>query len=172
MNSDDVISTKHQYLLGIYWKSSSTCQHPNHEKGKRDTVRTAGYELSQHISKKYNTVFPIGSNICTTHRKQESDKSVANAEDILNKSVNLENDPDFTPSEICLEYREIEEGNRNITDIADILDASPVRFQLKKKKINAISTPTKNYLLKKFQEATVLLKQKNAEALAPGQIDN
>ena len=64
--------------------------------------------MSQHISKKYNIVFPIGSNICTTHRKQEeSDKSVANTEDILDKSVNSENDSDFTPSEICLDEEEI-----------------------------------------------------------------
>ena len=90
--------------------------------------------MTQHISKKYNIVFPIGSNICTTHRKQESDKSVANAEDILDKSVNSENDPDFTPLEICLDLGEIEKNNRSITDIADILDASPVRVQLKKKK--------------------------------------
>ena len=155
MNSDGVICAKHWYLLGIYWKSSSTCQHPNHKKGKQCTVRTAGYELSQHISKKYNIVFPIGSNICTTHRKQESDKSVANAEDILDKSVNSENDPDFTPSEICLDKEEIEKSNRSISDIADILDASPGRFQLKKKN-NDKSTPTKGYLLKKFHEATTL----------------
>ena len=157
MNSDGVICAKHWYLLGIYWKSSSTSQHPNHKKGKRCTVRTAGYELSQHMKKKYNIVFPTGSNICTTHRKQEeSDKSVAHVEDILDKSVNSENDPDFAPSEICLEEEEIEKSNRSITDIADILDASPVRFQLKKKNINDISTPTKSYLLKKFHEATPL----------------
>ena len=103
LNSDGVICAKHQYLLGIYWKSSSTYQHPNHKKGKQCTVRTAGCELSQHISKKYNIFFPIGSNICTTHRKPESDKTVANAKDILDKSVNSQNDPDFTPSEICLD---------------------------------------------------------------------
>ena len=67
--------------------------------------------------------------------------------------------------------RKLEKSNRNITDIADILDASPVRFQLKKKKINDVSTPTKSYLLKKFHKATTLLKQKYAEALAPGQTD-
>ena len=67
--------------------------------------------------------------------------------------------------------RKLEKSNRNITDIADILDASPVRFQLKKKKINDVSTPTKSYLLKKFHEATTLLKQKYAEALAPGRTD-
>ena len=33
-NYDGVICAKYQYLLGIYWKSSSTCQHPNHKKGK------------------------------------------------------------------------------------------------------------------------------------------
>ena len=67
--------------------------------------------------------------------------------------------------------RKLEKSNRNITDIADILDASPVRFQLKKKKVSDVSTPTKSYLLKKFHEATTLLKQKYAEALAPGQTD-
>ena len=59
----------------------------------------------------------------------------------------------------------------SITDIAEILDESPVRFQQKKKKINDISTPTKSYLLKKFQQATTLWKQKYAEAAAPGQTD-
>ena len=42
-------------------------------------------------------------------------------------------------------------------DIADILDVSPVRFQVKKKKIGDLSTPTKSYLLKKFHEAATLL---------------
>ena len=73
LNSDGVICAKHQYLLGIYWKWSSTCQYPNHKKGKWFTVRTAGYELSQHIPKKCNIVFHIGSNIYTTNRKQEPD---------------------------------------------------------------------------------------------------
>ena len=85
----------------------------------------------------------------------------------LYKSLNSENDPDFTSSKICLDVEEIEKGNRSITDIADILDASLVRSQLKKK-INDIGTPTKSYLLKKFHEATTLLKQKYAEAVAPG----
>ena len=107
--------------------------------------------MSQHISKKDNIVFPIGSNICTTHRQQEeSDKSVANAENILDESVNSENDPDFTPSEIYLNEEEIEKSNRRITDIADILDASPVRLKLKKKK---------KLSFKKINEATTLLKQ-------------
>ena len=107
----------------------------------------------------------------TTNKKQDSDKSVANPEDILDKSVHSENDPDFTPLEICLDEEEIEKSNRSIIDIADIPDTSPVKFQLKKKKINDISTPTKSYLLKKFHEATTLLKHKYAEAVAPGQTD-
>ena len=32
LNSDGVICAKHRNLLSIYWKSSSTCQHPNHKK--------------------------------------------------------------------------------------------------------------------------------------------
>ena len=156
LNSDGDICAKHQYLLGIYWKSSNTCQHPNYKRRKRCTVRTAGYELGQHISKKCNIVFPIWSNICTTHRKQEeSDKSVANAED---KSLDSENDPDFTPLEIYLDEEKIEKSNRNITDTADILNASPDRFQLKKKNINDIIRPTKSYLLKRFHAPASLLK--------------
>ena len=64
--------------------------------------------MSQHISKKYNILFPIGSNISTTHRKQVSEKSEANAEDILEKSVNSVNNSDFTPFEIYLDEGEIE----------------------------------------------------------------
>ena len=41
--------------------------------------------MSQHISKKYNLLFPIRSNISTTHRKQESGKSEINAEEILER---------------------------------------------------------------------------------------
>ena len=124
--------------------------------------------MSQHISKKYNIIFPL--EVTFAPLIEESDKCVANAEDILDKKVNSENDPDFTPSEICRDQEKIE-SNRSITDIADNLDASPVRFQLKKKKNNDISTPTKSYLLKKFYEATTFLKQKYAEGVAPGQTD-
>ena len=41
--------------------------------------------MSQHISKKYKLLFPIGSNISITDRKQESDKSEVNGEEILEK---------------------------------------------------------------------------------------
>ena len=34
---------------------------------------------------------------------ENKNKSVANAEDILDKSANSENDPDFTSSDICLD---------------------------------------------------------------------
>ena len=47
----------------------------------------------------------------------------------------------------------------------------PCQFQLKKKKNNDISTPTKNCLSKKFHEATTLWKQKYVEAVAPNQTD-
>ena len=36
---------------------------------------------------------------------------LANSEGILDKSVNSENDPDFTPSEICLDEEEIDKSN-------------------------------------------------------------
>ena len=44
-------------------------------------------------------------------------------------------------------------------------------FNLRRKKINNISTPTKSYLFKKFHDATTLLKQKYGEAVAPGKTD-
>ena len=64
--------------------------------------------MSQHTSNKYNILFPIGSNISTTYRKEVSEKSKANAEDILEKSVNSVNNSDFTPLEIYLYEGEIE----------------------------------------------------------------
>ena len=63
----------------------------------------------------------------------------------------------------CLEKRKLK-------NIADILDASPIRFQLNKKK-NDIGTLSKNYLLKKFHEAATLLKQTYVEAKEPGKTD-
>ena len=78
---------KCQPLSKTFLRTKKSSPHP-HSLGEEDTM---------------NIVFSIGSNICTTHRKQESDKSVANAEDNLDKSVNSENDPDFTRSEICLD---------------------------------------------------------------------
>ena len=72
--------------------------------------------------------------------------------------------------EIYLDEEKIEKSNRNITDIADILNASPDRFQLKKKNINDIIRPTKSYLLKRFHAPASLLKKDiYAEAVASGQ---
>ena len=62
-------------------------------------------------------------------------------------------------------------SSRSITDTADILDANPVSFNWRRKNNNDISTPTKNYLSKKFHEATTLSKQKYVEAVAPNQTD-
>ena len=51
----------------------------------------------------------------------------------------------LTPSEIFLDEEETKKSTNSIINIADILDSSSVRFQLKNKKISAISTPTKCY---------------------------
>lgn len=63
---------------------------------KKCTVRTAGNEWSKKISIKYNINFQIGSNICTSHKKQEENDKV-NTENTY-VSTNSEHDPDLSPS--------------------------------------------------------------------------
>ena len=63
------------------------------------------------------------------------------------------------------------ENSINVSGIAQLLDASSVRFQITKKHVEDISNKTKYYLIKKYNEANSLLKRKFAEAVAPGQGD-
>lgn len=52
-------------------------------------------------------------------KQEESDKSKVDAGDIL--SFNAENDPDFTPSKICVDRVEIEKNNRSVANTVDTI---------------------------------------------------
>ena len=64
----------HRYTMGIYWKKLKRCYHSNHafHPGKKapQTCSTS-VEMTNWMSKKYNAVITMGSELCTNHLKEE-----------------------------------------------------------------------------------------------------
>ena len=54
---------------------------------------------------------------------------------------------------------------------SDILDASPIQYQIKQKKVEELSENTKRLLKGKFIRFKQQLEKKFAEVIAPGQSD-
>ena len=92
--------------MGIYWKKLKRCYHPNHafHPGKKaPQTHPTSVEITNWISKKYNAVIPIGSELHTNHLKEERSymqKCVKETieEDSTNSSKQSDDlDPDYEP---------------------------------------------------------------------------
>ena len=84
-------------------------------------------------------------------------------------SHSTEEDSDYEPEEVNISEDVLNNTANTSQILAVCLDDSPVRFQLKRKRIDDTSEYTKIYLRRKFEKAQKLLAQKFAEVVAPGQ---
>ena len=78
---------------------------------------------------------------------------------------------DYHPEEIILSSDVTENAQASGSSLSDILNASPIQYQIKQKKVEELSENTKRLLKGKFIRFKQQLEKKFAEAIAPGQSD-
>ena len=91
-----------------------------------------------------------------SHLKIANKEKLDNSEKVVDNVPDSKFDPAFQPTEVYVAQDTLENSINNVNDIAQVLDASPVRLQISKKCVEDISD--KNYLIEKYNEANSLLK--------------
>ena len=116
--------------MEIYWRAPLKCQHPDHSSQSKGTLRTIPYNLLVHFSSKHNTEFPVGGMICSRHLKIANKEKLDNSEEVIDNVTDSKFDPHYQPTEVYVAEDILENSTNNVGDIAQVLDASPVRFQI------------------------------------------
>ncbi|XP_065683402.1 uncharacterized protein LOC100207340 [Hydra vulgaris] len=130
------------------------------------------------MSKRYNEVFSVGAMLCFTHLKQETALSRVNENTNLCTETQTQQEQtymtpttpneEFDPGEINVSQEILDESLRSRESVTEVLNASPIKFRLKRK-FEYLENTTKDKLKRKYVRLENLLKKKFAEAVAPGQ---
>ena len=89
--------------------------------------------------------------ICNSHLKIAYKEKLDNSEKVVDNVPDSIFDPDYQPTEVSVAEDTLENSINNVSDIAQVLHASPVRLQITKKCVEDISDKTKYYLIKKCE---------------------
>ena len=79
-----------------------------------------------------------------------------------------EDNPDYETTEPAISENILNSSEAGITDLSETLDVSPIKFQIKKKKVAELSEGTKYHFQKEYNKAQEKLKLKFASVAAPG----
>ena len=88
-----------------------------------------------YFSSKYNREFPVGSMICNSHLEIANKEKLGNSEKVVDNVPDSKFDPYYQPTEVYVAEYNLENNINNVSDIAQVLDVSPVRFQITKKRV-------------------------------------
>ena len=80
-----------------------------------------------------------------------------------------QDNPDYELPETVISENILNSSEAGVADLSETLDISPIKFQIKKKKVAELSEQTKYYFQKKYNEVQEKLKLKFALVAAPGQ---
>ena len=151
LKEQDTICSHHRFMYGIGWKPLKRCQHPHHVQNQKKSPVTRPIPIKTvlQISKRYNCFLPIGSAMCYNHLKDEQklmkSEQCSVLEDTIAESFPVE-DPDYEPEEIVVAEDVLDSSMNTSQVLANCLEDSPVRFQLKRKRVEDLSKNTKIYL--------------------------
>ncbi|XP_065681689.1 uncharacterized protein LOC136095279 [Hydra vulgaris] len=181
LEKDEQICAFHRYTFGIAWSPPKTCFHPHHLNiiGKKSpALRASPIHVVISMSKRYNEVFSVGAMLCFTHLKQEFALSIVNENTNLCTETQTQQeqtymtpatpDEEFDPGEINVSPEILDDSLRSLESVTEVLNASPIKFRLKRK-FEYLEDTTKDKLKRKYVRLENLLKKKFAEAVAPGQ---
>ena len=168
LSQHDKLYANHRYTLGVGYKQSKRCQHPHHqpEIGKKaPATRSVPIHRCISIAEKYNMLFPIESALCFNHMKNQNKIG----KDEL-PGTNLTQDyPDYETPEPVISENILNSSEAGVADLSETLDISPIKFQIKKKKVSELSEETKYYFQRKYSEAQEKLKLKFVSVAVAGQ---
>ena len=137
-SSSEIICAHYCYLLGIGWKPQARCKHLHHPVTtlkKASFNETVSLEILQFVCSRYGITLPIGSSFCYNHLRSESTSFKAPSISPV-KSTVQQRTPigfDYRPEEIILPSDVIENAQASGSSLSNILDASPIQYQIKQK---------------------------------------
>lgn len=131
--------------------------------------------VGESMSTRYSCFIAIGSLICFSHLKSEtsfskksSSKEVLEAQHEQTFTVSTSPEKEFVPEQVIVSQEVLDDSIKSSEDVTEILNASPVKFRLKRK-FELIEDSTKEKLKKKYARLEKQLQRKFAESVAPGQ---
>ena len=140
----------HRFINGVAWKGSKKCNHPNHahssNRKKAPVTRTVPIPLLKKISNKYKCNLPIVAVMCYNHIKEEqSNTKCSDGTEYCEDELPCEQsrDPDYEPQEVIISSPLLNTSVESSKSLANCLDESPVRFTVKKRKVEDLSEETK-----------------------------
>ena len=164
-HQSDKICNYHRYEYGVYWRLSRKCQHPLHTKKGKCNTRTATFSQISYLQQNFSeNHFPIGCQLCMTHIK-ETNKMMKESENNDN-SVVSEYTEIFEAE--ALSQEEIENAENTHSSLVEALDITPP-WQVKRKVIADLTNNSMRTIKSNYKKAKLALKNKFAEAVAPGQ---
>ena len=104
------------------------------------------------ISDKYKCNLPIGTVICYNHIKEEQSNTKCSDEtEYCEDELPYEQsrDPDYEPQEVIISSPVLNTSVESSKRLANCFDESPLRFTVKKRKVEDLSQETKKYLKRK-----------------------
>ena len=110
-------------------------------------------------------MLPIGTVFCFPHLKEGHSTDEVNAD---NNEKDYIDDADYKPDEVQQTDESMIKADNASVSICG-LDTSPLSFQVKRKRIDELSSSTKKSLIAKHKKVKQQLKKRFAEAAAPGQ---
>ena len=173
---DAHLCSYHRYSLGIGWKQPKQCCHPSHhDESKKKGSKTRAIPLQTLKSfNNRNKPLAIGSVFCFTHLQAETKKVKEESADFSVSPVAVstptaEKDEEYQPEEITIPEEAITIAAETAMSLCDVLNSSPVPFQIKNQRVSNLSDTTKQKLRQKLTRMKKSLEKTFAEAIAPGQ---
>ena len=97
---EDFVCFYHRNYLGVFWKNSLKCSHPNHINREKINTRPATLLLIEKISLVFSEKkIPIGSKLCMVHLKKvnENSSNIEEANTSIVSEFNLSNQFEMKP---------------------------------------------------------------------------
>ena len=176
LTDSNVICAFHRYSFGIGWKQPKRCQHPGHQfkNGvKSPSIRTIPQETLA-IFNETNSPLPVGSAFCIKHLKASTASLRDDDDEPIQITPTKSSTPieeNYTPHTPLISDEAIDEATSIASTLCNALTASPLSFQVKKKRIEDLTESTKSNIRSKFKRVRSQFERRFAEAIAPGQAD-
>ena len=121
----------HQYSLGVGWKQSKSCSHPQYisQKGKKALpVHSVPIYPTKLISKRYIS-FPIGSVLCQTHLKEQRKNKIFSEDETENITPSALLDPNFVSDKVVISNEQLEKSRDQGNNTTKTPECNPVQFK-------------------------------------------
>ena len=146
------------------------CYHPLHDTpparpgcqpGSSLKFLQGSVKLTKYIATKHSVSLPIGATFCYQHKLNESRAKSADVSIEFEPQIHSSfiEDQDFEPNQPLVLDTSIAEASYIADSLMEVIDASPIKFQITQTKVDDLSDGTLKKIRKKYRR-TILLKIK------------